>query len=139
MGVFVESAAADMGCEGKGWTCSFQFIGERVLDFEVFMTNSDGNPLDATGHMLERRKYVHECFVEVDNISNLHTAELFVDDNHFNQLPIRRQPDAEPGFFHAPQSVYANLSDPNSLQSRSSGPVWYGWLVPVVVLQLQLG
>lgn len=36
--VLVESSAADIHFQGDEWQCKFRFIGERVLDFEVYKT-----------------------------------------------------------------------------------------------------
>jgi len=89
--VLVESSAADIGCEGKEWQCQFRFVGERVLDFEVYKTNTDGAPLDETDHVKEKRRYVHECSVTIPNDWNFGTAHFFIDGIPFNELPVEPQ------------------------------------------------
>jgi hypothetical protein len=86
---FVECTAADLGCKGSTWQCSFRFVGERMLDFEVFKTNSDGSPLDETAHVEERRKYVHDCIIVIPNDHDFSTAQFFVDAIDFRELPMK--------------------------------------------------
>jgi len=88
-GIFVECSGADIGSTGHSWECKFKFIGEEVMDFEVYKTNKDGNPLDSTDHVEERRKYVKECIVSVPNDHDLTQARLIVDGFHFNELPMK--------------------------------------------------
>merc|ERR1711904_131741 len=89
--VLVEAAAADIGCASQSdeWHCSFKFIGERILDFEVFKTNKDGSPLDETAHVIERRKYVHECAIRIPNMWDVSTAMLTIDGKSFSELPVK--------------------------------------------------
>jgi len=86
---FVEATAADLGCTGNGWQCSFRFVGEKILDFEVFKTNSDGAPLDQTAHVEEKRRYMHECSIIIPNDRDLTTAQFFIDGVDFRQLPMK--------------------------------------------------
>lgn len=91
---FVEASAADLGCKDKDWQCNFRFLGERVIDFEVFKTNVNGTPTDETDHVRERRKYIHQCTVVIPNDKDLTTAMFFVDSQRFQDLtvaPIRRE------------------------------------------------
>merc|ERR1712216_395337 len=46
--VLVEATAADIACGSNEWQCKFQLIGERVLDFEGYKTNTEGGSLDET-------------------------------------------------------------------------------------------
>jgi hypothetical protein len=94
--VLVEASAADIGCQGKEWHCQFRFIGERVLDFEVYKTNSEGAALDQTAHVKEIRKYVHECHVVIPNDHDFTTAQLFLDGAAFTELPMAPQAHEEP-------------------------------------------
>jgi len=115
--VFVESSGADIGCKGHEWKCSFRFVGEKVLDFEVYKTNKDGIPLDSTDHVEERRKYQHECVVSVANDWDLSQAEFFIDGTHFNELPMKLESHEE-----------ANLElDPRAMKQS------YGIAVPYKV------
>lgn len=88
--IFVEATAADLGCTGAGWQCNFRFVGERTMDFEVYKTNKDAFPLDETAHVLERRKYVHECSVFLPNVTDwdLNKAQFFIDGKDFRELPV---------------------------------------------------
>jgi len=89
--VFVESTAAEIGCQGTAWTCNFSFVGERVLDFEVYKTNTDGAPLDETAHVEERRKYKHECSVVIPNERDLSSAQFFINGVAFRDLDLKPQ------------------------------------------------
>jgi hypothetical protein len=88
--VLVEASAVDIGCAGEEWHCKFRLIGERVLDFEVYKTNTTGGVLDEIGHVKERRKYVHECYVTIPNDWDFSSARLFVDNVPFTELAIWR-------------------------------------------------
>jgi len=68
-----------------------RFVGERVLDFEVYKTNKDGTPLDATDHVLEKRRYKHECTIVIYNEWDFTTARLLVDSVPFSQLTVQPQ------------------------------------------------
>jgi hypothetical protein len=87
--VLVEASPVDIGCEGNEWLCKFRFVGERLLDFEVYKTNVDGSPLDETDHVKERRKYAHDCAVVIHNDWDFHDAHLFVDGTAFHELPLK--------------------------------------------------
>jgi len=104
--VFVDACAADLGCQDQTWECAFRFIGERVMDFEVYKTNKDGAPLDTTDHVQERRKYTHECKVVVDlHEWDLRTAKLIIDDSYFNELPQCRELHSEPPLSMDPRAM----------------------------------
>lgn len=89
--VFVESSAADIGCQGEEWQCHFHFVGEKALDFEVFKTNKDGFALDETDHVLERRKYSHKCSVVVPKDRDLSRAQFFIDGTDFRDIKLAPQ------------------------------------------------
>lgn len=103
--VLVESSAADICCQGKEWHCKFRFVGERVLDFEVYKTNADGAPIDETDHVKERRKYVHECSVVIPNDWDLTTAQFFIDGAPFNELPMKPEHHEEPNLKVGPLAM----------------------------------
>jgi hypothetical protein len=92
--VLVECIPAEIGCDGSEWHCTFKFFGERVMDFEVYKTNKDGTPLDATDHVKHRQKYEHECTVVVPNDRDFSSAKLFIDGVHFTDLTVKA-PDHE--------------------------------------------
>jgi len=87
--LFVEASAADIGCHDNEWRCDFHFVGERLLDFEVFKTNKDGIPLNETDHVVERRKYSHKCTITIPNDWDLSSAQLWIDGKNFRELPVR--------------------------------------------------
>jgi len=89
--VFVECTASDIACPGNEWQCEFSFVGERILDFEVFKTNKDGFALDETDHVVERRKYLHKCLVRVPNDWDFSSAQFFIDGFDFKDMVITTQ------------------------------------------------
>jgi hypothetical protein len=89
--VFVECTASDIGCPGNEWQCEFSFVGERVIDFEVFKTNKDGVALDEIDHVVERRKYLHNCLVRVPNDWDFSSAQFFIDGIDFKNMIIMPQ------------------------------------------------
>lgn len=101
--VFVEASAADIGCKGGAWQCNFRFVGERLLDFEVSKTNSDGDALDELDHIVERRRYVHECSVVVPNDMDFRSAQLIIDGKAFREMPVMPESHEEPHLSMSPQ------------------------------------
>lgn len=87
--VLVEASPADIGCKGTDWHCKFRFVGERKLDFEVHKSNTDGAALDETAHVKETRKYVHECTVVIPDHLDFHSASLYIDNTHFQDLTLK--------------------------------------------------
>lgn len=84
---FVESNSEDIDCYTDGWQCTFRFIGERCLDFEVYECDRSWNTLDSTGHVLQKAKYTHNCVVSVPDLDDLTKARLVLDDVDFELLP----------------------------------------------------
>jgi hypothetical protein len=101
----VEATAADIGCAGEEWHCKFRLIGERVLDFEVYKTNATGGVLDEIGHVKERRKYVHECYVTIPNDWDFSSARLFIDNVPFTELATEAQRYEEPELNTTPMAL----------------------------------
>jgi hypothetical protein len=87
--VLIECTPAEIGCNDSEWLCNFRLVGERVTDFEVYKTNKDGTPLEATDHVKDRRSYKHDCKVELPKDWDLSAAKLLVDGVQFTELPIR--------------------------------------------------
>jgi hypothetical protein len=100
-----EASAADIGCSGEEWHCKFRLLGERVLDFEVYKTNASGGVLDEIGHVKERRKYIHECYVTIPNDWDFSSARLFVDSVPFTELPVEAQRYEEPELNTTPMAL----------------------------------
>jgi len=123
--VLVESSAADIGCEANEWQCKFRFIGERVLDFEVYKTNAEGAVLEGTGSVKERRKYVHECYVTIPNDWDFSTARLCVDGTHFPELPVVAQSYKEPALTISPLSLLQSygIATPYMVDHEAPGTV----------------
>merc|ERR1719162_262659 len=107
--VLVESTAADIGCVGE-WQCKFRLAGERALDFEVYKTNPDGGAVEETGHVKEKRKYAHECFVAIPNDWDFSTARLFIDGTHFAELPMEDEQHQEKCLKMTPMSLMQSYS-----------------------------
>lgn len=84
---FVEASAHDLGCDGSAWQCNFSFVGERVVDFEVFETNRDGAPLESKALVAQRKRYAHLCSVRVAPEGDLNTSTLTWDGVLFYDLP----------------------------------------------------
>merc|ERR1719491_319722 len=121
--VLIEATAADIGCAGE-WQCKFRLAGERVLDFEVYKSNADGAALEETGHVKQKRKYAHECFVTIPNDWDFSTARLFIDGTHFAELPMEAEKREENCLKMTPMSLMQSYSittpymvDPNASSS----------------------
>jgi hypothetical protein len=88
---FVEASAEDIDCTGDHWECTFRFVGEKCLNFNVPETNSDGFVLDSRAVVERRARYVHECHLRLMDESNLARAELSIDGVDFRHLPLKRE------------------------------------------------
>jgi len=93
--VLVEAAAADLGLKGGEWKVDFKFVGERLLNFEVYKTNKEGFVLPEKGNIEQIQKYTHQCSVVIPNdwefstgICRADTAQFFIDGNAFGELPV---------------------------------------------------
>lgn len=113
--VLVEAAAADLGLDPKSkeWKCDFSFVGERLLDFEVYKTNTEGTILNQTGHSEQLfSRYSHKCTVVIPNdwefstgICRADTAQLFIDGQAFSNLPMVMPKHAEPNLTIDPRAL----------------------------------
>eukprot|EP00427_Karlodinium_veneficum_P033059 CAMPEP_0169196636 /NCGR_PEP_ID=MMETSP1016-20121227/7836_1 /TAXON_ID=342587 /ORGANISM="Karlodinium micrum, Strain CCMP2283" /LENGTH=240 /DNA_ID=CAMNT_0009273221 /DNA_START=276 /DNA_END=995 /DNA_ORIENTATION=- len=86
--IFVEATAADIGCDGSSWELDFDFVGERVIQFEVYKTNTDGDATDEIGTVVERRPYSHKCSIVISNSSDFRTAQFRIDNWAFHEHEI---------------------------------------------------
>lgn len=84
---FVESSAADIDRDIDGWQCTFRFIGERCLDFDVYEVDREWNTLDTKGNVLQKAKYTQNCDVILPDIDDLTKARFVIDDLDFKMLP----------------------------------------------------
>jgi hypothetical protein len=103
--VLVEASARDIGCKSAEWRCSFQLVGERVIDFEVFRTNKDGSPLAETDHVKDRRKYFHECVVVIPNDEDFRAATLTIDGDNFVDLQVKEEHQQEQALSTEPKAL----------------------------------
>jgi hypothetical protein len=88
--VLVESVPAELGCDSAEWQCAFKFIGECVMDFEVFQTNKDGTSLKGIDNVKDIRRYVHECKVVLSNDWDFASAKLLIDGVCFTDFPVKK-------------------------------------------------
>jgi len=93
--VLVEATASDLGLSGGEWKCNFKFVGERLMDFELFTTNKDGLVLPETTHVEQKLRYTHECSVVIPSdwefstgVCRADTAQFFIDGRHFSELKV---------------------------------------------------
>jgi hypothetical protein len=85
--VLVDASAEDIGCATSAWECKFRFVGEKVMDFDVYESNLDGVALATRGQVTKREKYSHECSVLLKDDMDLSKAEFVIDDVYFQDLP----------------------------------------------------
>jgi hypothetical protein len=146
--VLVEASAVEMGCESNEWHCDFRFIGERVIDFEVFKTNKEGSPLDDTDHVQERRRYVHECSVDIPNDWDFRNARLCIDSLCFSELPVKSAQHEEQPLSMEPRALIhtygittpykVDLTAPNTfavLAQEAAGGLFGSWCNTATVVR----
>mmetsp|Transcript_50000 Transcript_50000/g.88045 ORF Transcript_50000/g.88045 Transcript_50000/m.88045 type:complete len:566 (+) Transcript_50000:77-1774(+) len=102
---FVEASAEDIDHHGDGWKCNFRFVGEKIIDFEVHESNRDGVTLDSKDHVLQKKKYVHECCVTLGDDMDMRTATFTVDSQDFRELPPRTPLHEEENISMSPQAL----------------------------------
>lgn len=94
--ILVECTKDCMKNSGSAWQCDFKFFGEKIMDFTVFTTNSDGAPTEDTAHVESKESYVHNCAVVVSNEGDFTSAQLWVDGSEFKELPMRPEYEEQP-------------------------------------------
>lgn len=114
---FVEATAEDIDYHGKGWQCKFRFVGERVIDFDVYESNRHGYALDSKANVSQKRKYVHDCCVTIPDDMDMREAVFTVDGNEAKNLALR---------------PYSNEKDTISISPHAMQQT-YGILVPYKV------
>jgi len=86
----VEGGADDLEGDGNTWSFSFRFIGQRILDFDVFEIDRRGQHLNTQGRVSLCDPYVHLCRILVSDVHDITSAQLFIDSVSFAMLPVRR-------------------------------------------------
>jgi hypothetical protein len=146
--ILVESAGADIGCtevpqdpllanrtKGNEWQCKFRLAGERVLDFEVFKTNADGAALEETGHVQEKRKYVHECTVNIPNDWDFSTARLLIDGTPFVELPTEPEKCVEDHLTMTPMTLMQSYGISTPFMVDKNAPSSLRWFANEVLVR----
>jgi hypothetical protein len=88
--VFIEAAAAELACIKDEWLCTFQLVGEHVVDFAQPNPNADTGASDETSCVVNRRRYVHKFAILIKNEWDLRSAQCLADGATFAQLPRKR-------------------------------------------------
>lgn len=102
---FVEASAEDIDYYSDGWKCNFRFVGEKTIDFEIHESNRDGVTLDSKDHVVQKKKYVHECCVALRNDMDMRTATFTIDSQDFRELPTRSPLHEENSISISPQAL----------------------------------
>merc|ERR1712039_149971 len=85
--LLVESNNEDIDCAPETWEATFRFIGERVLDWEIFEHDVHGRALDTRGTVQQKTKVSHQCRVSFNaDEKDLARARLLIDDVDFDSL-----------------------------------------------------
>merc|ERR1712048_142919 len=87
--VLIDATAEDLGCVGTAWECKFWFVGEKVMNFDVYETNLDGVLLETRGNVLKRKMYSHQCAVFLKDDVDVSKAEFVIDEVCFQHLPAK--------------------------------------------------
>jgi hypothetical protein len=105
--VLIEALAEDIGCQDGVWATSFRFVGEPVLEFEVYETDTNGYPLATQGRVEQKRPYNRQCVVQVQDMSNLAKTNLFIDGVEFKEMDLFQQAHAQGSITIAPTAMTA--------------------------------
>jgi hypothetical protein len=87
--VLLECTSADIGGSPDVWRGKFSFVGERLMDFNIYEETKDGWPLDNQTTVTQPIQYRHVVEVAYQHraIDNLVDAALSIDGVPFSQLP----------------------------------------------------
>jgi len=102
--ILCEALPEDLESPADMWECSFRFLGEKFLDFEVYEQTSAGSTLDSKGQVTKRIAYSHECVVSLP-IADFHSARLLIDGKEFEELPGFREVHPEKKLVAAPEAL----------------------------------
>jgi hypothetical protein len=83
---FVEASASDLGSANGQWICNFSFVGERLLEFEVYEENWMHEVMDTKSVVIQRRHVCVNCRVTLESDHDFHAANLIVNDHDFMDL-----------------------------------------------------
>jgi len=120
----VECGAKDLECcDGDPWRCDFRFVGERLMDFEVFDTTHDGVVLDSKTLTSQLLRSMRSCSVVVPDPGDLTSATLTVDGLDFQQLPPLVEAFGELNVVASPEVLQHDygLEIPNAAQKCVAG------------------
>lgn len=92
--ILVEALAEDIGCY-DGWATQFRFVGEPCLEFEVWETDMNGYATNTQGRVEQKKPYSRVCFLNIMDMSNLSTAQLYIDGVEFKELALHQQAHAQ--------------------------------------------
>lgn len=84
---FVEARPADLGCEDGTWTCNFRFVGEPMVEFEVYEMDWSGATLDT----LARVCLSCEAAAQLDDEKQRFKRSQNLKERKQHQHEIRRQ------------------------------------------------
>lgn len=90
--LLVESQPEEIECSTGLWECTFRFVGQRQLEWELFETDGNGTSLDSRGKVLEASKFTHEVEVRVELDQDISTAKLSIDNRPFASFTEMRMP-----------------------------------------------
>jgi hypothetical protein len=85
--ILAEGTPEDIDCHRGMWQCTFRFIGERVIVFDMFETSAEGTPLNTKVKEEQRHNITHACVVSVTNFNDMSLSTLTVNGVDYRQLP----------------------------------------------------
>lgn len=93
--ILIEAIAEDIG-SFDGWQCGFRFVGEPILNFNVFETDNYGNATNVQDNVPLIKRYNRLCFIDIQDYNDLSKANFFVDGVSYTELPLYRpQPETQ--------------------------------------------
>lgn len=85
--VLVEAGPEDISCQKRLWECPFRFIGERVLEFDMFDVATNGISKINRSRETQMHPVTHTCLVSVRDFNDMSKTVLTVDGTEFTHLP----------------------------------------------------
>jgi hypothetical protein len=84
----VEASLDDLDREDDHWECTFHLVGQRSIIFDLHEMDENGSRLESIGRATQMQRTLHECRVIIQYPYEERSAELFIDDTHFDELPL---------------------------------------------------
>lgn len=136
-----EASAEDLECSPESWDCSFRFVGEQFLDWDLFEQTPSGADLHTRGIVSKRTAYAHEVVISVPTSPHIDVkaSRLAVDGKAFCDLPRTRPIPKEPNLVLAPEALQGSYGLEVPVKHGKAPPSFIGTVMSSMGLECSAG